>query len=116
MSNKKFDDSLAATVSKDIPTESSTSPMGCTFSQVDFITGDFNLLANRQFTTDMGGTVYGGIALEVLEDVVCETNRHLAERITYNILSSTPGTDVFNVIVHRDVNANLDCMIFISSF
>ena len=56
--------------------------------------------------------MYGGIALEVLEDVVCETNYHLAERITYNILSS----DVFNVIVHRDVNANLDCMIFISSF
>ena len=38
-------------------------------SYTDFITGDFNLFANRQFKTDKGGTYIGGIVVEVLEDV-----------------------------------------------
>ena len=46
-------------------------------SYTDFITGDFNLFANRQFKTDRGGTYIGGIVVEVLEDVVAAMNEHL---------------------------------------
>ena len=86
------------------------------FSHVDFITGDLNLFANRQFSSDLGGSVYGGIALEVLEDVVRERNRHLSEKITYNVSSSTPAKDVFEFMAEGDLNTNLDCMLLISLF
>ena len=46
-------------------------------SYVDFITGDFNLFANRQFKTDTGGSYIGGVVVEVLEDVVNAMNEHL---------------------------------------
>ena len=49
------------------------------------ISGDFNLFAKRRYYRDTGGTQYGGLAIEVLEDVAREFNRHLKERITYNI-------------------------------
>ena len=78
------------------------------FSQVDFITGDFDLFANRQFSSDWGGSVYSGVALEVLEDVVRETNRHLSQKITYK--------DVFEFKWQGELNANLDCSFYISLF
>ena len=37
---------------------------------VDFICGDFNLFANRQFYRDVGGSMLGGIVVEVLEDAI----------------------------------------------
>ena len=85
-------------------------------SQVDFITGDFNLFCNRQFSTDLGWSVYGGIALEVLDDAVKEMNKHLLHYITYNVSSSTPAKEVFEFMQHGNVNANLDCMLCISVF
>ena len=85
-------------------------------AQVDFITGDFNLFCNRQFSTDLGGSIYGGLVIEVLEDAVKEMNRHLLHRITYNVSSSTPAKEVFEFMEHGNVNANLDCMLCISLF
>ena len=61
-------------------------------SYVDFITGDFNLFANRQFKTDTGGTYIGGVVVEVLEDVVNAT------------------------ITQGSQTANLDCMLCVSIF
>lgn len=59
---------------------------------VDFITGDFNLFANRQFSRDTGGTMFGGLVVEVLEDVVRGMNQQLVrdQHITFNISCSTP--------------------------
>ncbi len=85
-------------------------------SQVDFITGDFNLFCNRQFSTDQGGSHYGGIALEVLEDVVSTMNVQLKYPITYNVSSSTAVKDVFALMQEGDLNSNLDCMMCISVF
>ena len=50
-------------------------------AQVDFITGDINVFCNRQFSTDLGGSVYGGLVIEVLDDAVKETNRRLLHRV-----------------------------------
>ncbi len=85
-------------------------------SQVDFITEDFNLFCNRQCSTDLGGSMYGGIALEVLEDVVKETNKHLLHNITYTVSISTPAKEVFEFMQHGNINVNLDCMLCISVF
>jgi len=83
---------------------------------VDFITGDFNLFANRQFKSDTGGTYIGGIVVEVLEDIVQAMSAHLKQHITYNISSSTPPQDVFDYVAHNSQSANLGCMLFISIF
>ena len=87
-------------------------------SYTDFITGDFNLFANRQFKTDRGGTYIGGVVVEVLEDVVAAMNEHLdwQNKITFNISSSTPPQDVFDTIAQGSQTANLDCMLCISVF
>ena len=88
-------------------------------SYTDFITGDFNLFANRQFKTDRGGTYIGGVVVEVLEDVVAAMNEHLDWRntITFNISSSTPPQDVFDTITTQGSQpGNLDCMLCISIF
>lgn len=83
---------------------------------VDFISGDFNLFANRQFSTDTGGTLFGGVVIEVLEDVVRAMNQQLLDKITYNISSSTPPQDVFDSVLEGAHNTNLDCMLLISIF
>ena len=85
-------------------------------SQVDFITGDFSLFCNGQFSTDMAGSVYGGIALEVLEDAVRGMNAHLEQYITYNVSSWTPAKDLFEFMQEGNLNVNLDCMMCISVF
>ena len=84
---------------------------------VDFICGDFNLFANRQFSRDTGGSMFGGIVLEVLEDAIRATNQQLKveNRVTFNISCSTTPQDVFDtVFAHR--NSNMDCMLCISLF
>lgn len=84
---------------------------------VDFICADFNLFANRQFSRDTGGSVYGGIVVEVLEDAIRATNQQLkiANRVTFNISISTAPQDVFDAVFEgRD--ANMDCMLCISLF
>jgi len=87
-------------------------------SYVDFITGDFNLFAKRQFKSDTGGTYIGGVVVEVLEDVVNAMNEHLnwKNKITLNISSSTPPQDVFDTIAQGSQTATLDCMLCISVF
>ena len=44
---------------------------------VDFICGDFNQFANRQFSRETGGSIFGGIVLEVLEDAIRALNQQL---------------------------------------
>ena len=85
-------------------------------SYVDFITGDFNLFASRQFKSDTGGTYIGGMVVEVLEDVVQAMNGQLDDKVTYNISSSTPPQDVFDFVTSNSQSANLDCMLLISIF
>ena len=82
----------------------------------DFITGDFNLFANRQFKTDRGGSYIGGIVVEVLDDVVTAMNTLLSyyNKITYNISSSTPPQDVFDTVVAGSQTANV-CWAFLFS-
>lgn len=84
---------------------------------VDFICGDFNLFANRQFYRDVGGSMLGGIVVEVLEDAIRAMNQQLKHqyRVTFNISSSTRPQDVFDA-VFANRNANMDCMLCISLF
>ena len=85
-------------------------------AQVNFITGDFNLFCNRQFLSDTGGSVYGGIVMEVLDDAVKTSNQHFLEKVTYNVSSSTPASEVFDFMEHGNADADLDCMLCISLF
>ena len=81
------------------------------------ISGDFNLFAKRRYYQDTGGTQFGGLAIEVLEDVVREFNRHLKERIcTYNISCSSPARSTFQHVAHGDTDVDLDCLLLISIF
>ena len=86
------------------------------FEQVDFITGDFNLFLNRQFSTDLGGSIYGGLVIEVLEDAVRAMNEHFVDAVTFNVSSSTPAREVYDFLEHGNINANVDCMACISLF
>ena len=84
---------------------------------VDFICGDFTLFANRQFSRDTGGSIYGGIVLEVLEDAIRATNQQLRieNRVTFNISCSTAPQDVFDMVFENQ-DSGLDCMLCISLF
>ena len=84
---------------------------------VDFICGDFNLFANRQFSRDTGGSIYGGIVLEVLEDAIRATNQQLRIEncVTFNISCSTAPQDVFDMVFESQ-DSGLDCMLCISLF
>ena len=85
-------------------------------AQVDFITGDFNLFCNRQFLSDIGGSAYGGLVIEVLDDAVRHLNTHFLHKVTYNVSSSTPASEVYDFMEHGNINVNLDCMLCISLF
>ena len=85
-------------------------------AQVDFITGDFNLFCNRQFLSDLGGSVYGGLVMEVLDDAVRHLNRIFEHPVTYNVSSSTPASELFDFMEHGNTNAEMDCMLCISLF
>ena len=85
-------------------------------AQVDFITGDFNLFCNRQFLSDLGGSVYGGLVMEVLDDAVRYLNTIFEHPVTYNVSSSTPASELFDFMEHGNTNADVDCMLCISLF
>ena len=93
------------------------------FSFVDFgprcifSAGDANLVANRQFLIDLGGSKYAGVIVEALDDIIAIFNsQHTANvRISYNISSSTPATEFFKQM-HGDNDADLDCMFCMSIF
>lgn len=84
---------------------------------VDFICGDFNQFANRQFGRETGGAIFGGIVLEVLADAIRATNQQLWREnwITFNISSSSAPQDVFDSVFARQ-NSDMDCMLCISLF
>ena len=84
---------------------------------VDFICGDFNQFANRQFSRETGGSIFGGIVLEVLEDAIRATNQQLWREnwITFNISSSSAPQDVFDSVFANNHN-DMDCMLCISLF
>lgn len=83
-------------------------------TQVEVITGDFNLFASRQFQSDTGGAIFGGIVIETLEGVINNFNEQLEVKITYNVSSSTQPQSVFDNVIHSDTSVNMDCMVFIS--
>ena len=85
-------------------------------AQVDFITGDFNLFCNRQFLSDLGCSVYGGLVMEVLDDAVRSLNTIFEHPVTYNVSSSTPASELFDFMEHGNTNADVDCMLCISLF
>eukprot|EP00434_Breviolum_minutum_P045579 symbB.v1.2.040900.t1/scaffold7635.1/size12385/1 len=84
---------------------------------VDFICGDFNQFANRQFSRETGGSIFGGIVLEVLEDAIRALNQQLWREnwITFNISSSSAPQDVFDSVFANNHN-EMDCMLCISLF
>ena len=84
---------------------------------VDFICGDFNQFANRQFSRETGGSIFGGIVLEVLEDAIRALNQQLWREnwITFNISSSSAPQDVYDSVFANDHN-EMDCMLCISLF
>ena len=84
---------------------------------VDFICGDFNLFANRQFSRDTGGSIFGSVVLEVLEDAIRATNQQLKiqNRVTFNVSCSTTPQDVYDTVFAKR-NSNMDCMLCISLF
>ena len=86
-----------------------------TFSTGRYDSGDFNLFANRQFYRDTGGTQFGGLAIEVLEDVVREFSRLIREQITYNISCSSPTRSTFEYVAHGETNLELGC-IYVAHF
>ena len=73
---------------------------------VDFICGDFNQFANRQFSRKTGGSIFGGIVLEVLEDAIRALNQQLWREnwITFNISSSSAPQDVFDSVFANNHN------------
>ena len=84
---------------------------------VDFICGDFNQFANRQFSRETGGSIFGGIVLEVLEDAIRALNQQLWREnwISFNISSSSAPQDVFDSVFANNHN-EMDCMLCISLF
>ena len=84
---------------------------------VDFICGDFNQFANRQFSRETGGSIFGGIVLEVLEDAIRALNQQLWREnwITFNISSSSAPQDVYDSVFANNHN-EMDCMLCISLF
>ena len=75
------------------------------------------LFANRQVHSDTGGSMYGGVVIEVLEDVVSAINGMMSTppRISYNISSSASARDLFQQM-QGDTNSDIDCMLCISIF
>eukprot|EP00434_Breviolum_minutum_P039725 symbB.v1.2.035288.t1/scaffold4713.1/size41565/2 len=84
---------------------------------VDFICGDFNQFANRQFSKETGGSIFGGIVLEVLEDAIRALNQQLWREymVTFNISSSSAPQDVYDS-VFANTHGDIDCMVCISLF
>ena len=72
---------------------------------VDFICGDFNLFANRQFSRDTGGSIFGSVVLEVLEDAIRATNQQLKvqNRVTFNVSCSTTPQDVYDTVFANEI-------------
>ena len=50
------------------------------WSQVDLITGDANLCANRQSLNAVRGNKFGGIIIEALEDVISIYNEKQVDK------------------------------------
>ena len=71
---------------------------------------------NRRFSIDLGGSIYGGLVIEVLEDAVGAMNEHFLHPVTFNVSSSTPAKEVYDFLEHGNINANMDCMACISLF
>ncbi len=65
--------------------------------------GDFDLFANRILQSDTNGSVCGGMAIQLLEELVTAINAQVEHRITYNISSSTTAKDLFTYM--EDGNA-----------
>ena len=80
---------------------------------VDFICGDFNLFSNRQFSRDTGGSIFGGLVLDVIEDCIRGLNGQLWReyRITFNVSSSTAPQDVYDTVFQQQ-NCDMDYALY----
>ena len=81
---------------------------------VDFITGDGNLFSQRNFKRDTHSDFKSCILVDLLERLLTEinANRVPANRITYNIVSSTQAAEY--VKAQTDDTGDCDSMILIS--
>eukprot|EP00435_Cladocopium_sp_Y103_P017865 s4149_g4.t1 len=85
-------------------------------AQVDFITGDGNLFAQRNFKADSHTDFKSSILIDLLERLLAEINPHRSgmNQITYNVCSSIQaGAYIRAMSGDRNVT-NADCMILIS--
>eukprot|EP00435_Cladocopium_sp_Y103_P041823 s1014_g11.t1 len=84
-------------------------------AQVDFITGDGNLFAQRNFKDDRHTDYKSSILIDLLERLLGEINPHRSgmNQITYNLCSSIQAGAYIRAMRGENVT-NADCMILIS--
>eukprot|EP00435_Cladocopium_sp_Y103_P030855 s1063_g7.t1 len=84
-------------------------------AQMDFITGDGNLFAQRNFKNDSHTDFQSCILVDLLERLLAEINQHRGgmNQISYNIWSSIQAGAYIRAL-SGDHNVNADCMILIS--
>eukprot|EP00435_Cladocopium_sp_Y103_P044586 s1063_g12.t1 len=84
-------------------------------AQVDFITGDGNLFAQRNFKDDRHTDYKSSILIDLLERLLGEINPHRSgmNQITYNLRSSIQAGAYIRAMRGENVT-NADCMIMIS--
>ena len=81
---------------------------------VDFITGDGNLFAQRNFKRDQHSDFKTCILVDLLERLLDEINKNCTpvDRITYNIVSSTKAVEYIKA--QTEGFSDTDCILLIS--
>eukprot|EP00435_Cladocopium_sp_Y103_P054204 s1316_g17.t1 len=84
-------------------------------AQADFVTGDGNLFAQRNFKQDAHTDYKSCILVDLLERLLAEINQHRSgmNQITYNLCSSIQAGAYIRAM-SGDTNFNADCMLMIS--
>eukprot|EP00435_Cladocopium_sp_Y103_P022362 s2064_g5.t1 len=85
-------------------------------AQVDFITGDGNLFAQRNFKMDQHTDYKSSILIDLLERLLAEINPYRSgmNQITYNLCSSIQAGAYIRAMSGDTNVTNADCMIMIS--
>lgn len=80
----------------------------CVSQQVDFIQGDGNLFAQRNFKKDAHSDFRSCILIDLLEKFLGQINlyRSAMNRISYNVVSSTQAAEY---IKEQESDSNADC-------
>ena len=90
-------------------------PSDCLSQQVDFIMGDGNLFAQRNFKQDRHSDFRSCILIDLLERFLTQLNssRDPISGITYNVVSNTQAAEYIRSM-QGAANASCDCLLTIS--